>query len=371
LPIDSDTEVFDFPDGILLPGLVNPHAHLELSTLRGRVPPDGGFLAWIRRIVDLKKDWTDREYAEAARAGLAELARHGVTTVGDHSQMARCYEPLRSSRLRGIVLIEFVNFDGKQAGEQADRLEQLIRECPESGRVKVGLAPHSPYAVSPALLRAALELAERHGRRMTIHLSEVREEIDFLYHGKGPFEELLRYRGMWDASWSPPGVSPIRYLKDLGFLNERVAGVHVNYLENGDLDLLREIRCPVIYCPNSHAFFRHPRHPLSLYLREGLSVGLGTDSLASNGRLSVMDEMRTVRLRFPEIPAERVLWMGTMGGAAALGWDREIGSLEAGKLADLTVVREGYRVDPIEWVTSKHPEVLMTVVDGEAVYKPS
>jgi len=251
------------------------------------------------------------------------------------------------------------------------QIEELLETREETDRIRVGVAPHAPYSVSPPLLVAAGELARKFERRLSTHLAEVPAEEEFLQKGEGAFQELLKYRGLWDGSWQPPRATPIEYISQHGILSPRTVAAHVNFPREGDLERIKGSGVHVAYCPNSHAYFGHPPHPLPEYLDAGVPLALGTDSLASNDHLSILEELKTLRSRFPDIPAARVLEMATLGGAAALGWQDSIGTLETGKEADLIVVAapEDPEADPVEHVISSAPEVFLAMVGGRILHE--
>lgn len=371
--VARDGRAVDLGDAAILPGFVNAHAHLELSGMRGQIPADGGFCAWVRRIVDRKRTMTDADLTLAVETGISEIVRNGFTTVADHATRGLSYGPLCESGVRGTSLIEFTGFALTPAGtEECLRMvESRLAACPDTDRVRMGLAPHSPYALLPDLIRRAGERARAERRTLSIHLSEVLEEIAFLRTGTGPIREFLEYRGVLGPEWTPPRQSPTALAESLGVLRPGTLAVHMNYLETGDLDRLHAGGAAVVYCPNSHAFFGHPPHPFGRYLDLGIRAALGTDSLASNASLSPWEELRTARARFPAIPAPTLLRVASLGGGRALGLDARIGTLSPGKEADFIAARvpEGIGAGALEeHLVSSAPAVLLTVVAGRVLH---
>lgn len=361
----------EFPEGILLPGFVNAHAHLELHDLQGRLPPGGPFVDWVRRVIEHKSAWSDADLQRFAAQGAGTLAAQGITCVGDHATRGLSYGPLRDAGLRGVVFLEFVEFSSGRTEAKLREITGLLQAFPDTERLRMGLAPHAPYSVSPALLKAAGALARREYRPLSIHLAEVMEEVRFLADGSGPFRGLLTQRGIWDEGWKPPGQSPVAYARSQGILGPATVAAHLNYPQDGDLILLRESGAHAAYCPNSHAFFGHPSHPLPEYLEAGIPCALGTDSLASNGELSMLAELRRAWEKLPDLTAARLLILATRGGAEALGLGDRIGTLAPGKEADLIAVRgpADAEADPLEHLVRAAPPVLLTMVGGTVVYE--
>jgi cytosine/adenosine deaminase-related metal-dependent hydrolase len=201
------------------------------------------------------------------------------------------------------------------------------------------VSPHAPYTVSPELLGKLVELARARSMPVAMHLAESAEELELLADGAGPFRDLLDARSMWDPAAIPAGSSPFDYLQVLARA-PRCLVVHGNYLVSEDHEFLaaHADRMTVIYCPRTHAYFQHPRYPLAAMVAAGVWVALGTDSRASNPDLSVLAEFRQAARTHSEVPAEKVLAMATLNGAAALGCERDCGSITPGKLANLVAV---------------------------------
>jgi aminodeoxyfutalosine deaminase len=282
-------------------------------------------------------------------------------------------EPFLTHRMRTVVFHEPIGFRGEQAGEltgQAeewlDAAEALIDEA-GAEHVRLGIAPHAPYSVSPALFRSMGALTARRGLPLSVHVSETEAELEFVRTGSGPFRGLLEERNAWDPSWTPPGVTPVRYLAELGLLNRPGLAVHANYLSADDVELLREGRQIPTWCPGSHRFFGHADHPAHLLHEAGISVALGTDSAASNLGLSMLREVRLAAEARPEVPREQWVEAATLTGARALGLGEETGSLEPGKAADLQVL-EGQAEstpDPLAALFEQVLRVRMVLVNGE------
>ena len=218
------------------------------------------------------------------------------------------------------------------------------------GAWQAGLSPHAPYTVHPQLLARTVELSAERKAPLAMHLAESLEELEFLRAGRGPFRELLELRGGWGPAARPRGSRPLDVLRELS-CGHRAVVVHGNYLDEEEIEFLgrQRQRMAVVYCPRTHAWFAHPRYPLEKLLAAGAVVALGTDSRASSPDLSLLAEMRHVA-RVPALDRATIVELGTLGGARALGLDDRIGTLEAGKWANLTVVAlpDAVAADPHE-----------------------
>ncbi len=331
--------VYDLGDMILLPGLVNAHAHLELSCYRGMLEP-APLWSWFEQLMKLIYGAAGAKPGrESVLAGAAESLALGVTCVGDISRTGIHIEALRTSPIRKVCFLELISGamfppnDVPSLEAMLDRMTAFV----EPEMLSVGVSPHTLYTVPWDDLVACAALVRRRRVPLTIHFAETAEEVEWLAHGGGLLAKLL-------AEWDLPcrhGVvrgSPVAMIERAGVLGLAPLLAHVNYIGDDDLALLARSSASVVWCPRSHLFFGHTAHRWRDMLAGGGNVCVGTDSLASNQTLSILDELRFIRRQFPDVPAETILEMGTINGAKALGLAASIGSLRPGKLADFLAV---------------------------------
>jgi cytosine/adenosine deaminase-related metal-dependent hydrolase len=336
--VGSGGNVVDLGDVVLMPGLVNAHAHLEFSDLTAPLGSPGTPLPqWIAEVIALRKRG-DRDASAAIRRGRAESLAAGVTTIGEIATAPiGCYDedPLAS---QCVLLLEAIGFSAQRVDSVAADVE---RRLSASGAWPAGVSPHAPYSTHPRLVAKLAALAAASGTPLAMHLAESREELEFLRTGGGPFRDLLEARSMWDPQAIPPGSRPRDYLQVLADSGcPRAIVVHGNYLASDEIALVGRLRerMSVAFCPRTHAHFGHDAYPLDAMLAAGVRVVLGTDSRASNPDLDLLAEVRFAARRFPQVAPERWLRMATLDTAYALGLETSTGSLAAGKRADLTVV---------------------------------
>lgn len=364
-----------FPRSVLLPGWVNAHSHLNLTGALGMLPGTAErFADWVRGVIRLQQAWPPELVPRAVLAGLDLLATSGTTTVA-HVTTLPDLDPFLTHPIRSVIFHEPIGFRAekapellRQAEEWLDGAEAVIADA-GNRRMTLGLAPHSPYSVSPQLIRGAARLAEMRGLPLSIHVAETLAEAEFVRTGGGQLRELLDERGVWEPAWTPPGVSPVRYLADLGVLERAGAAVHANYLSDEDIRLLAQGRLVPTWCPGSHQFFGHRDHPAARLLAARVPVALGTDSLASNTALNMLHEVRLAAAARPEVSRETWVRAATLTAAEALGLGAVTGSLEAGKAADLQVL-EGLpesATDPLLPLFEEKLRVRLVLVDGVEV----
>ncbi len=367
----------DLGEAILLPGLVNVHTHLELSTLRGQVPPGRSFADWVIHLLEKRSRLTSETYAPAVEQGITELIRSGTTCVGEVSSAGASLGGLKQNGLRGVVYHEVIGPDQARAEGIAEmsfgRLERMRDEA-RGGLLEIGISPHAVYSVSPRLFEWCREAQQRLGLKAAIHTAESPAEIEYLRSGTGEIRtRLLRATGWGEIPPPALGATPVDYLSRLGMLDPRCLLVHAVHLTEEDLDIGAKSGVAVAHCPRSNAYLDVGRAPLKAFRDRGIPVGLGTDSLASNESLSLWDEIRFAHQAHEGLlsPAE---WIGmaTVGGARALGLDMVIGTLDPGKQADVTALAlDDPGADPYEYLVHKAaPEkVLLTVVGGKPLYE--
>jgi len=363
-------DAVDLGNVAILPGLVNTHTHLEFSDLDAPLGKPGMPLPeWIRLVVAARRAAAADSAAAIAR-GLAESARCGTTTIGEIATGGWSEPALRNAPAELVAFYETIGLTADRVAERLADAEQFVTRTHEAVGWRGGLSPHAPYSVHPELVVGLARLASSAGLPVAMHLAETREELELLRTGGGPFREMLVALGAWDPTAIPRGTRILEYLQVLAAA-PRALVIHGNYLESDEIEYIamHPQRMAVVYCPRTHAYFGHERYPLARLLALGASVALGTDSRASNPDLSVLAEMRHVARQFPAISPEMVLRLGTIAGARALGCADEVGTLEAGKLANLAIVSLPAREadDPHELLFDSDLPVAATYYRGVSV----
>jgi len=354
---------YDFGLACITPGFVNAHAHMELEFLAGKVPFDGSFVAWLQQIRDVKRE-RNNELSTFPEASLRSLAACGCTTIVDHHTVQLDWRRIRRAGVRYFPMREFFEFNNHTPDRAA-----------MADQVEYSYAPHAPYTASLEVTQACRELADASHRPISMHLSEFKGEIEFIKHGHDPeIDELSARAGATDPNWHGTELSPVQYAAKAGLLDSPTFAVHVNYLDEGDLEVLLDKKPTVVYCPRSHQFFRHPEHPLPRLIAAGVPVALGSDSLASNTSLSPLAEAAFVRERFPDLPVETVFRMVTSAGLVPLGLARDHGRLQPGQFADLAVyplpLDPGDNFADLFDVVLEVGESCFTVCDGQTIWNP-
>jgi len=331
----------DLGDVALLPGLVNAHTHLELTVMRGFLE-DLAFRSWILRLTRARRAVLSfGALVDSARAGIAEGLRAGITTYADTAESGAPFAAMREAGVRGIAYQEVFGPDPSQCAEALAGLREKVAElrCDETPLVRVGVSPHAPYSVSDALFEATAAFARAEGLPVAVHIAESEEESVYVQQGVGGWAEAHRARGIAVAQ---RGLSPIRMLERTRVLDAQPLLIHCVRSDGEDIAAIARHDCAVAHCPASNAKLAHGIAPLVELLEAGVRVGLGSDSVASNNRMDLLDEARLAILmqrvrtgRYDAVSATKALELATLGAARALGLGHEVGSLDVGKAADL------------------------------------
>jgi cytosine/adenosine deaminase-related metal-dependent hydrolase len=332
-PGEPDAPVRRLGAGVLLPGLVNAHCHLELSHLAGRTPLGAaGFAAWVEGVVASRGAHTDAELRAASAAAIAALEAGGTAAVGDVSNTLVHLDLLKASRLSAVVFLELLAWDPARADATLAWGEALVRERAPGLRpgLELRLAAHAPHSVSPALLRL---LAAR-GGPAALHLAESPEEARFLAQGGGPWSGFLASRGLGHVVFAPEGLSPVRHVDALGALHSGLVAAHGVQVDAADRALLAKRGVHVVLCPRSNAALGVGTADAPALVAAGVRLALGTDSLASAPSLDVLADAVLLHRQFPSLAPGAILRMATRGGAEALGLP-ELGTIAAGRRAAL------------------------------------
>ncbi len=333
-----EEEVVDWGSAVIMPGIINAHTHLELTSFLNQVTQFDSFTDWIRQLISRRRSWTQEDFLASARKGARLCLAGGTTLAGDITSSGLGWGTTKGENLRRIVFEEAVAFSPGQADQALEQLRELFDRSDPDPLLAHGISPHAPYSVSPELFRRAAELARSRGMLLATHVAETKAELQFLQAGTGEFRDFLSTIGVLPDEWKPPSLLPIPYLDSLGVLGPSSLLVHCNYLDEGSIARIRASGSSVVYCPRSHAFFGHEEHPIRKLLDNGVNVALGTDSLASNNSLSMLDEMRFLFKRRKDVKPEEIFRAATLNGAEAFNLGNVLGLLKPDYCADMTVL---------------------------------
>jgi len=347
---NRELEVRDLGPVALLPGLINAHTHLELSWLRGRVPPAPRFTDWVKTMFAIRgrpDGVMSAQQIAPIHEAISEARAFGTVAVGDISNSLAAVGPMRQAGLDGVVFHELLGFKERD-GALIDSTRDIRSRASAAG-ARVSLAPHAPYSTSLELfkaIRAAVD--ESSCPIMSVHLGESAEEVEFLEQGSGAWRGMLEVIGAWRDDWQIPACDPVGYLDRHGVIDEKTLVVHGVQFGDDALSRLAEIGATLVTCPRSNQWVGVGYPPIERFYDSGVRLAIGTDSLASVEDLNLFSEMKTMRWLAPNLTASTILESATLTGARALGLGDELGSLTPGKRAEMIAVELPARVADVE-----------------------
>jgi cytosine/adenosine deaminase-related metal-dependent hydrolase len=370
----------DLGETLLMPGLVNTHTHLELTVMRGFLE-DLSFDRWIIRLNGVKRAVLDRDrMLDSARLGILEGLRAGITTYADTCDSGVAFDAMLEAGVRGVMYQEVFGPDPAEwerslAGLR-DKVDALRPR--QTSLVRAGVSPHAPYTISDALYAAVARYATEESLPVAVHIAESDVEQAMVERGEGIFADGQRKRGLTVA---PRARSSIELIAREGILDTGALLIHCVRLDAADIALVAQSGCGVAHCPVSNAKLGNGVSPVLEMHASGVTIGLGSDSVASNNRMDLLAEARTAVLaqrarhgRHDALCARDVLQFATLGGARAIGLDAEIGSLERGKSADLAAFALDTCASPVHdpeaaavFALPGTPATLVTVAGRELV----
>jgi aminodeoxyfutalosine deaminase len=326
--------------GILIPGFVNAHCHLELSHMKGKIPEKtslGGFLGKLHNLRNTEDDKNE----EAIEKADFQMQSSGIAAVGDISNSLTTLETKSNSNLYYHTFAEAFGFHPSRA-EKAFQMADFVYETFRESGLSASVTPHSFYSVSELLFRKIEQKAQKTNSIISIHNQESLAEAQFFEYGSGPVFHHLKYNlGLDMSHWNPGKENLPERLKFIPKENSLLL-VHNTCTTHTDISLLKKQRTMentfFVLCPNSNLYIENKLPKVPLFQQENLNVCLGTDSLASNHRLSVLYEMITLQKHFPELTMEKLAEWACLNGARALGIDNRYGSFEPGKKPGINLI---------------------------------
>lgn len=345
----TDASAVNLGEVAILPGLINAHTHLEFSQLTQPLASGAPFPDWIQAVIGWRRTHSG-DTREAIAAGWDESIQAGSIAIGEIATADDTWDELARRAARGVVFREIYGLQAESVSMGLERARRFLPiDAPSSPLLHRGLSPHAPYTLHPTLLAGLIELAVEAQCPVAMHLAETRAELELLSRQSGGLVDLLQSLRLWQPELFADYRRPLDYLRLLGRCR-RALVVHGNYLSEDELDYLTgQPQMSVVYCPRTHAAFGHAPHPWRALQDRGVRVVIGTDSRASNPDLSLVNELRWLQTRFPDVAPQTLLRMATSDAAEATGLSGEFGALTAGLQAAFTLLTPGRPLTPDDW----------------------
>ncbi len=319
-------------DGILCPGFVNVHCHLELSYMRGKIPERKGLVQFIRDLLSIRNEKMEIVLAEIEKAN-EEMFINGIVAVGDISNDDHSLNEKSKSKIFYHTFVEAYGFIPENAQKYFDNALQVFKKAKALG-LSASVTPHAPYSVTPELFKLIFKFNENSADIFSIHNQETEEETKYFKDGGGKFKSLIEnFFKIGSNVFHPTGRRSLESIIPLFPKEKKVLLVHNTMTNEEDIKIANNYSNNFFWCtcPNANLYIENRLPDYNLFLKEKDKVCIGTDSLASNHQLSVLEEIKTIQQHFPYASAELLLQWSTINGAKFLGVENKFGSLEKGK----------------------------------------
>jgi len=332
----DDVQTFS---GILSPGLINCHCHLELSHLKNIIPPHTGLIEFLCSVVtkrDFPREVIDQEIIKAEM----EMYDNGIVAVGDIGNTADTADVKSKSKINWQNFVEVLGFTDEKAEENINYYRQVAATLEQKLQTstlkhRTSLVPHAPYSISPKTFKLINELTK--DQIISIHNQEHPAE-DVLYKtGRGEYLKLFKIFGINESPFPVTGLSSIRSVLPHFNNGQTIFLIHNTFMPEEDIVFAKEygdangIKLVWCLCVNANLYIENKTPPIEMLVRHNCPIVLGTDSYSSNWQLSIAKEIKAIRSNFPSLSVETILQWATINGAKALQWDNELGSFEKGK----------------------------------------
>jgi cytosine/adenosine deaminase-related metal-dependent hydrolase len=331
----------EFYNGILIPGFVNAHCHLELSHLRNVFPQKKKLPDFLKRVLQFR--FTEPDIIlKAAQQADREMWENGISVVGDISNQDITLQLKKTSPIHYYTFIESLGFSPDRA-EKAFAWSQTILSEAKKLALEASVVPHAPYSISKDLFFKIANLAKQKNSVLSMHSQESTHEDDLFRSGTGEIQKHLTDNLLMDLSFfTPSGKSALETVLEWLPKENHLLLVHNTCTREADICIIQRERSLdntwLVLCPNSNLFIEDRLPDVKLFYKHHLKLCIGTDSLSSNRQLSVLEELKTITAYFPEIPLPEVMIWATRNGAEALKMEKLAGTLEVGKKPGINLI---------------------------------
>lgn len=323
-------------EGIIVPGFINTHCHLELSHLAGQIPGGNGLIPFLTAVIG-KRNASDQDILSAMALADNAMKENGIVAVGDISNNSLSKVIKRQSPVRYHTFVEFIGFDPQKAETIMNRSIEILKDF---APLPASLAPHAPYSVSKTLLKLLKKnLADSHGLT-SMHNQESDDENELYRYKTGRYIDFYKSLNLNIDFFKPQGRNSIQSLLPLFSSKQRILLVHNTYTSLKDIHFAGRVDQDVhwCFCPKANLYIENRLPELDQFRSYNFNITLGTDSLASNDKLCILSELKTIREHFPSFSFTETLRWATINGAKFLGIDDQYGSIEQGKTPGLNLI---------------------------------
>ncbi|MBI4946000.1 MAG: amidohydrolase family protein [Bacteroidetes bacterium] len=342
-PLQGERGDIDRCDGIIVPGFVNTHCHLELSYLKDKMPRGKGLDEFVSEVEGIRRNFSEAEIMDALVKAEDEMIQNGIVAVGDISNSDISFQQKAKGKLKYHAFIEVLGFHPDKAEKAFEKGKQLQVESYKL-KVESSITPHSPYAASEKLLELINKAAASSNGILTFHNQESEEENLLFQSKSGKILKRFEKWGIDAEFFQHTQANSLQFILPKLNKAKKILLVHNTYTSHEDISWLKSniqylsSNIYFCFCPNANLYIENRLPNIKMFMNEGMNITIGTDSLASNDSLSVLDELKTISNHFPKIPFEILITWATKNGAEFLGFEKEFGTIEKGKKPGLNLI---------------------------------
>ena len=325
IPLEEAGDGVEYIKGLITPGFVNAHCHLELSHLKNAIDPHTHLVPFLLEVVS-KRNFPEEEIHKAIRNAIIEMENDGIIGVGDICNTAVTAAYKESGKIQWRNFIEVLSFTDAKAKENLSRYLQVLDQFEKMSPGISSLSPHAPYSISKVSFNMINDATPN--KTISIHNQETNAENELYQTGKGEFLKLYAHFGFQGSPFPVTGTTSIRYYLPHFTRGQKIILVHNTYMPEEDIiwanDYASQHDLSLVYClcVNANLYIENHLPPVEYFRKHGCEIVLGTDSYSSNWNLKITEEILTIRKHFPSIPIEEILGWATINGSTALGTKR-------------------------------------------------
>lgn len=337
-PLDRQDKLIEKFEGVLSPGFINSHCHLELSFLKDQIPQQTGLADFVYQVVTKRSNFEQEFIVATADKADKKMFQAGIQGVGDICNSDSTFTLKRNSPIQYFNFIEVLALNPERAFEVLDagiKLMDKLRSI--TPHAKASITPHAPYSASEKLLSLISNIKQE---ILTIHNQETEAENEFFRSGEGQIAKLYRKLNLSIDHFKPTGENSIAHC--LSQLNRNpLVLVHNTFTRAKDIEHAKNTHDDLFWCacPSANLYIENKLPEINTWYEKGLRITIGTDSLASNSTLDILHEIKIIHQNFPSIPLREIMTWATLNGAQALGFEY-LGKIEAGKKPGLIQIKK-------------------------------
>lgn len=346
----------EYYEGVICPGFINTHCHLELSHMRSQVPENLGMTGFIKEIISKRTQYSEAEIEQKIIEAEAEMIKNGIVAVGDISNNNNTFKQKTKGNLLYHTFIEAFDLNPDKAEEvfknALDLKQQLVQLSTLNFELRTSIIPHAPYSVSEKLFELIFKEAIINNSILSIHNQESLGESELFISHSGPMFDTFSAMGIDMSRIKKTGLNSLRSTLPKLPKSQKTLLVHNTYTSEADIEFAESqyaiLNTQYLYwctCPNANMYIENRLPNYNFFINKKARITIGTDSLASNHSLSILDELKTITKHFPQIPLQTLLLWATKNGADFLGYT-QLGTIEKGKKPGLNLLKyiEGGRI---------------------------